>query len=428
MTAIAALFGKEGTVVRDRPFQMLLLANLNAPLGVALVSPLLDSLLGPFGVSPTRIGLMVTAFTAPSVVVIPLVGVLSDRYGRKPILVGGLVLFGVAGSAISLTMSFSAVLALRVVQGVAHAGLTPVIVTSVGDLYAGAEEATAQGLRFASSGDTQAIFPLLAGILITVGWQYPFLLYTLAVPTALVLLVGFPEPTDQDDESIPADTTTDSGSGTSDPFTSLREFAVRPHVLSVLVIRGLPNFIYFGLLTYNSFVVVRLLDGTPAQAGLIVAMTSVVYAGTATQAGRITAAFDGRAVPLVVAHLCMGGGMTLVAAAPSLPVVGVGAVGVGVGVGVTASFYRSVITGLAPTDLRGGLFALGESSGRLASTVVPVAMGATTGALEPLFGFDVAVRWTVLGVGLVSALVGIGGVYVALAASPAPARHIVERS
>lgn len=424
MTATDALFGEDGSVVRDRPFQLLLLANLNAPLGVALVSPLLDSLLGPFGVSPTRIGLIVTAFTAPSVVVIPLVGVLSDRYGRKPILVGGLVLFGIAGGAVSLTTSFPIVLALRAVQGVAHAGLTPIIVTSVGDLYTGAEEATAQGLRFASSGVTQAIFPLLAGILVTTGWQYPFLLYTLAVPVAIVLLIGFPEPSHRMDDPDP-DPDEHEASG---HVPTLREFAVRPHVLSVLVIRGLPNFVYFGLLTYNSFVVVRLLDGTPAQAGLLVAVTSVVYAGTATQAGRITAAFDGRAVPLVVAHLCMGGGMALVAAAPSLPVVGVGAVGVGVGVGVTASFYRSVLTGFAPVDLRGGLVALGESSGRLASTVVPVAMGATTGALEPLFGFDVAVRWTVLGVGIVSTLVGIGGVYVALTASPATGRHIVERS
>lgn len=422
MTATDALFGEEGSVVRDRPFQLLLLANLNAPLGVALVSPLLDSLLGPFGVSPTRIGLMVTAFTAPSVVVIPLVGALSDRYGRKPILVGGLVLFGVAGGAISLTTSFPAVLALRALQGVAHAGLTPIVVTSVGDLYTGAEEATAQGLRFASSGLTQAVFPLLAGVLVTVGWQYPFLLYTLAVPTAVVLLVGFPEPSRRADDPDPAEREA------SGPVPGLREFAVRPHVLSILVVRGLPNFVYFGLLTYNSFVVVRLLDGTPAQAGLLVAVTSVVYAGTATQAGRITAAFDGRAVPLFVAHLCMGGGMVLVAAAPSLPVVAVGAVGVGVGVGITASLYRSVITGLAPVDLRGGLVALGESSGRLASTVVPIAMGATTAAFEPLVGFGVAVRWTVLGVGLVSTVVGVGGVYVARAASPATDGAIVERA
>lgn len=422
MTATDALFGEEGAVIRDRPFQLLLLANLNAPLGIALVSPLLDSLLGPFGVSPTRIGLMVTAFTAPSVVMIPLVGVLSDRYGRKPILVSGLVLFGVAGGAISLTTSFPVVLALRALQGVAHAGLTPVIVTSVGDLYAGAEEATAQGLRFASSGVTQAVFPLLAGVLVTVGWQYPFLLYALAVPIAVVLLAGFPEPKHRTDGPAPAD------QAASGPAPSLREFAVRPHVLSVLVVRGLPNFVYFGLLTYNSFVVVRLLGGTPAEAGLLVAVTSLVYAGTATQAGRITAAFDGRTVPLFVAHLCMGGGMAFVAVAPSLPVVAAGAVGVGVGVGITASLYRSVITGLAPVDLRGGLVALGESSGRLASTVVPVAMGATTGALEPLFGFGPAVRGTVLGVGLVSTLVGVGGVYVARTASPATDGAIVDRT
>jgi MFS family permease len=420
VTVTTRLFGEEGTVIRDRQFQLLLLANLNAPLGIALVSPLLDSLLGPFGVSPTRIGLIITVFTAPSIVMTPLVGGLADRYGRKPMVVIGLVLFGTAGGAISFTTSFPLILVLRSLQGVAHAGLTPVIVTSIGDRYADAEEATAQGLRFATSGFTQAVFPMISGCLVTISWRYSFLLYFLAIPIAGILLVGFSEPTVKSGSSDENETIR---SGT---VSGLLKLAVQPHVLSTLVTRGLPNFVYFGLLTYLSFVVVRILGKTPAQAGLIVAVTSITYAGAATQAGRITAVFNSRAPPLVIAHICMGGGMALVAAAPSLLIVAGGTVGVGLGVGISASLYRSLLTGIAPDRLRGGLVALGESSGRLASTIVPITMSATTTLLEPAFGFDIAIRLTVLGVGILSTAIGIGGTYVSVTTSTSSGASIID--
>lgn len=83
-------------------------------------------------------------------------------------------------------------------QGISFAALTPIIVTSIGDLYAGTKEATAQGLRFTGSGISQTVFPLGAGVLVGVAWQYPFLLYAIAFPIAAVIYVWFQEPVDPD--------------------------------------------------------------------------------------------------------------------------------------------------------------------------------------------------------------------------------------
>jgi MFS family permease len=166
---------------------VLLLANLTAPLGPALVSPLLDTLMGVYGVSEAAIGLMIPAYTAPGILVIPIVGVLTDRYGRKPLLAAGLLLLGCAGVALTLTTDFRAVVALRVRQGVGGAAIVPVIITGIGDLYVGPVEATAQGLRLSTSGVTQAVFPAIAGVLVVAAWQYPLLLYAIAVPIAGVV-------------------------------------------------------------------------------------------------------------------------------------------------------------------------------------------------------------------------------------------------
>ena len=418
MPGLETLLGEDAHAIRDRSFQMLLLANLTSPLGPALVSPLLDTLTGVYGVSEAEIGFMISAYTAPGILVIPVVGVLADRYGRKPLLAAGLLLFGCAGTALALTTEFRVVLALRVLQGIGGAAIVPVIITSVGDLYAGATEATAQGLRLSTSGVTQAVFPAIAGVLVVAAWQYPLLLYAIAIPVALVVLVGLEEP---------RGARTDGGrggpSGENDARADVEEpapdgsagdllrLARRPPVLAVLAGRGIPGFCYFGFVTYNSIVVVRVLGGSPAEAGLLVTLGSVSYAVAASQAGRITAHFRSRRTPMIGMFLALGVGMGVVAAAPSVPVSGVGVALLGVGFGTLGSLYRSVITGIAPEALRGGLVSLSESIGRVGITAVPVVMGALVAWLGPEVGLASAVRLTLVVVGAFGAFAGVGSVF-----------------
>ena len=423
MTALATVFGEDADVARDRAFQLLLLANITSPLGPALVSPLLDTLTGVFGTTESQIGLMVAAYTAPGIFVIPLIGILSDRYGRKPILVTGLVVFGLSGAAITLTTDFRVVIALRLLQGVGGAGIVPVIITAIGDLYRGAQEATAQGLRLATSGLTQAVFPAIAGFLVIVAWQYPLLLYAIAIPIAVAVALWLEEPSDREGIAVVADGgrdqdpdrpdgpdppvgTADGDSGVVEE-SSLVRLATRPGVIAVLIGRGLPGFCYFGFVTYNSIVVVRVLGGTPGQAGLLVALGSLTYATAASQAGRVTAHFDSRVPPMLGMFAALGIGMGLIALAPTVLLSGVGVVAIGTGFGMLGSLYRSIMTGLAPGQLRGGLVSLSESVGRVGITIVPIVMGAAIAFLRPSLGLPTAVRVTVAGVGVLAATVGI---------------------
>ena len=432
------LLGDDNAVLADARFQLLLVANLMAPLGTALVSPLLSSLTGPFGVSDTAVGLLISAYTAPPILAIPLAGVLADRYGRKPLLVAGLLLYGGAGAAIALTTDFGVALGLRFLQGVGFAGLTPMIITSIGDLYAGTEEATAQGLRFTTSGVYQAVFPLLGGALVGVAWQYPFLLYALAFPIALAVLLWFPEPsavaragapgeeraagTDADGD---VDATPDAAdeARTDDRLGHLRalgRLVATRRAAGIVVGRALPMVVWIGFLTYNSIVVVRLLGGTPTEAGLLVTVNSVGLAAGASQAGRLSAWFDSRLPPLVGANVALGGGLVAVSLAPSVPVAVVGAAALGGGFGVALSLTRSLTTGLAPPSLRGGLVSVAESGGRVTSTAAPVLMGAAVAAATPAVGFEAAVRMVGAGVGVVFALGGSLALAVA-ATAPLPA-------
>jgi MFS family permease len=405
--SFATLFGDDAGIIRDRSFQLLLLANLSPPLGAALLSPLLDTLVGPFGVSEAEIGLLMTAFSAPSIVLIPLVGMLADRIGRKFVMIAGLLCFGLGGVSIAFTTDFRVALALRLFQGIGFAGLTPIIVTSLGDIYRGSAESTAQGIRFATSGFTLMTFPLIAGALVAVAWQYPFFLYAITLPAAVLIALYFEEPMSESTRQGSAET------GLSD----ILGFVSQPKVAAVLIGRAIPNFLYIAFLTYNSFVVVRVIGGNPGEAGLLITAASVMHTLSATQAGRVTALFDSRLYPLLGANLSMGGGLAVVGLAGSVPIALLGSAGIGLGFGMSLSLYRSVITGFTVESLRGSVVSAGSALGRVAATIAPIVMGGTISAAEPVFGFDTAVRGTVT---VAALLCAVGGTVCLLVARWSP--------
>jgi MFS family permease len=401
-------FGDGASVLDDRTFRLLVLANVNGAIGAVVVSPVLEGLAGPYGIDAARLGLMMSAFTAPSIVGIPLAGAIADRYGRKPVLLASLLLFGAGGSALAFTTNYTVVLALRAVQGVGYSGIIPVVIASIGDVYAGVEETAAHGLRFSSSALSQAVFPVVAGGLAALSWRYPFLLFAVAFPIAGLVAVSLDEPS--------------SGHGTDGGHTGGRDTGAyvrsvlaavaRPRLGAVLLALGVPAFVWITFLTYNSFFVVEVLGRSPLYASALLTVLSLINATTASQAGRITAAADGAFEPLVVANLALAVGLGLFALAPSIPVAVLSVGLVGVGFGLSFSLLRNVITDRVDGDLRGGVVGIGESIIRLSNSVGPLLTGGAIAVLRPGRGFVASLRWTVLLVAAATGVVGVAVIYV----------------
>ena len=411
------IIGEDAEILGEQQFQLLLLMNIMAPLGSALLSPVLESLIDPFGVSAANIGLMISAFTAPAIVMIPITGMLADRYGRRPVLIFGLLCFGSAGTAIALTTDFTVALILRLLQGVGFASLSPIIITSIGDLYEGTKEATAQGLRFTGSGIVQTVFPLAAGVLVVMAWQYPFLLHLIAFPIAIAVYLRFEEPVD-------SETTESDDRDVREQLRNVWALVSQRRAAAMLVARGTPNMVWIGFLTYNSILMVEVLDGSPAQAGALAAFGSISYATSASQAGRITARFESRLYPLIAMNVALAAGTSVVFLAPSVPVAYAGIVLMGVGFGVLLSIYRSIVTDLAPPKLRGGLVGIAESMGRVTSTLTPIVMGGGIALATSRFGFATAVQVVGVSMGVVAASVGI--ICLLVLSSAPPIRSPIE--
>jgi MFS transporter, DHA1 family, multidrug resistance protein len=116
-------------------------------------------------------------------------GMLSDRFGRRPILLGGLTLYVVAALLCSLSGSFQALLAWRFVHGLAAACVT-VTRSVVRDLYAGRQMARVMSLTFVVFLTVPILAPSLGQLILFIApWRYIFVVF--AVFAALVASWGF---------------------------------------------------------------------------------------------------------------------------------------------------------------------------------------------------------------------------------------------
>ncbi|WP_231699445.1 MFS transporter [Limnochorda pilosa] len=168
-------------------------------LGNSMLIPVFPLIERTLGITSFQVGLLVTAFSVPAGLLIPVAGALSDRYGRKVVMVPALVLYGTGGllaglSAVLADEPFALILGARVLQGVGAGGTYQLAMTLAGDLLPGGRRAKALGLLETSNGAGKVVSPLLGSLLAVVAWFAPFFFYgALTLPAALAVWWLVPE-------------------------------------------------------------------------------------------------------------------------------------------------------------------------------------------------------------------------------------------
>ncbi|MFC3956850.1 MFS transporter [Halovivax cerinus] len=147
---------------------------------------------------------MLSIYFLPGIVLSPLIGRLLDRVGRRPVLLGSLVSFGVVGALVPFLGDFTLVLGARLGQGVAAAGIFVTTVTIVADAFEGPQRNTVFGINVAILSTGRTLYPVLGGTLALYGWKVPFACYLLAVGTALFVARTFEESAGGDVSPEPA--------------------------------------------------------------------------------------------------------------------------------------------------------------------------------------------------------------------------------
>jgi EmrB/QacA subfamily drug resistance transporter len=129
---------------------------------------------------------VVTAYLVTSTAAIPVYGKLSDYFGRKPMLLIGIVLFLVGSILSGLSQTMEELILFRGVQGLGAGALFPISLAVIADLFTPAERGKYQGLFGAVFGVAFLVGPFLGGVLTdNVGWHWIFFVN---VPVGLISL------------------------------------------------------------------------------------------------------------------------------------------------------------------------------------------------------------------------------------------------
>ena len=137
---------------------------------------------------------LVTAYLLCETGMVPIAGKMSDRFGRKPLFIAGLILF-IGGSVVAgLSTNMTMMIVCRSVQGLGGGILMPVAMASVADFYAPEERGKMQGMLGAVFGVGSGIGPLVGGFICTyISWHWVFYINVpIAIVCFLLTLKQFP--------------------------------------------------------------------------------------------------------------------------------------------------------------------------------------------------------------------------------------------
>jgi MFS transporter, ACDE family, multidrug resistance protein len=372
-------------LLHDQNLLIIFAIALIAILGVSSVTPTFPGLAEALEVPPQNIGLLVTVFTFPTVILGPVLGFLADQFGRRKILVPSLILFGIAGTACAFARDFNLLLFLRLLQGIGAASLLSLSITLIGDLYSGDRRTTALGYNASVTSVGTASYPIIGGALASVGWYYPFALPVLAIPVGLLVLFALhnPEPKAR---------------------LNLQEYlrnaliVLKNRQILGLFLASAANFVllYGAYVTYLPQLIKESFQSSTFTIGLMLSSVSVAIALTSSQIGNLARRFSPQTL-IRISFGFYGLALLLVPFMPNLLMLLIPTTLFGVGLGIGFPSIQTLLAELSPRQYLATVMSVNGTFFGVGQTLGPVLMGIAfaMGGINSVFfagvGFAIAI-------------------------------------
>ncbi|MCP8304984.1 MAG: MFS transporter [archaeon] len=362
-------------IYQDTNLQIIFGVTLMAVLGVASISPAFPKMVQELSISSQDIGLLITVFTLPGVLLTFVLGVLADQFGRKKILIPSLMLFGIAGGACSLVRDFNLLLILRFFQGIGAASLGSLNVTIIGDLYSGEECTKAMGYNASVLSVGSASYPAIGGALAMVGWYYPFILPFIAIPIGLLVLFSLKNPEPK------------KGQHLKEYLSSVWKSIKNRHVVGLFSASVITFIILYGAyLTYFPLLIGLSFEAPSLIIGLIMASMSLTTAFTSSQLGRLVKITSERFL-LKAAFILYALALAIIPSVSNLWVFLIPTTIFGIAHGINIPSIQTLLARLAPMEYRAAFMSINGMVLRLGQTLGPLLMGMVfvTGGIGSVF-------------------------------------------
>jgi len=164
-------------------------------LGNSMLIPVLPVLETEMNISSFQSSLVITVYSIVAIFLIPIAGYLSDRLGRKKVIIPSLVLTGIGGfiagwASWQMDSGYWLLLVGRALQGAGAAGAFPIVLPLVGDMFKNEDDvSSALGMIETSNTLGKVLSPILGSFLAGIIWFLPFLSIPILSLISILLMI-----------------------------------------------------------------------------------------------------------------------------------------------------------------------------------------------------------------------------------------------
>jgi MFS family permease len=352
----------------------------------ATISPALPALRDHFATVisiDTLVGMVMTLPSLAVAIFAAPLGSLADRFGKRRLLLWSLIVYAAGGLSGWFAESFTTLLGGRLVLGLGVAGLMTAVTALVADLFEGPQRNLFLGQQGAAQSVGGVVFLLAGGLLASLGWRWPFLIYGASL---LVWMMAWQMTVKSPARQI------EDGIQKSDPLP-LRS-------ITIIVLSAFFAMVAFYIVpTKLPFLLRSIGVEAPWLGGVTVAATTLTAAITSLLYRFLRARFrEGLLLALVFASMAIGYAIIAYAAIEYKSLAGViaGAAIAGVGVGGIMPLLSTALFNQVPASRRGtaaGLLTAGVFTGQFISPLIsaPIAQNLGYGKAFAVFSGVLAI-------------------------------------
>ena len=172
-----------------KPFVLasVMLAMFMGAIEATIVSTAMPAIVGDLG-GFSLYSWVFSAYLLMNSVTVLIYGKLSDIFGRKPILIIGIIIFLIGSILCGFAGTMTMLIIFRLIQGFVAGAVMPIATTIVGDIYTKEERAKIQGYLSSVWGISAIMGPAIGGLLVEyVSWHYVF---WINIPLGILAIVG----------------------------------------------------------------------------------------------------------------------------------------------------------------------------------------------------------------------------------------------
>lgn len=342
-TRMESLHGRGAKAVwRDGRVVALLMAASLTTMANATISPALPGLQRLFADDPSAALLTRLLVPAPSLsvaLVAPFAGLLVDRFGRRPLLLGGVVLFALSGCAGIVLPSLSAIFASRLALGIAVAFIMTAQTALVGDYFTGEQRSILTGWQISARNFGGFFFISLAGWVAQWSPRGPFAIYGLALAFLPLMWAVIVEPVRL--RTAPTDPAA----------AAVEETPWHCPFAGIVALQAATNMLFFLVPTQLPFLLDARGYDSASMTGLALGVLTLCGGGTALLYGRLQNAI-GYAMVFACGYAAMALGFGLLAL-PATPSIFAGTGLIGTGYAIVSPTFVAITLHLAPPRRRG---------------------------------------------------------------------------